>query len=417
LNEQTLAKYHFLLPNIRIFAPRENESNMYKKISILIISCCWLLSIQAQQLSEKAEISLMTYDPLEELYGAYGHSSIHVFDPELRINYVYNYGTFDFDEPNFYMKFVRGKLKYKLSIQDYKGLISYSKRLNRTIREEVLNLSPAEKQRFFDLIHTNAQPENAYYLYDFFFDNCATRQRDLMVLTSADSLHFSASFIKEPQSFRALQKAFLQGSPWADFGVDLILGAKSDRIATPEERMYLPDELSLAFQNATITRNGKAAPLIKNSFFVMEAAPIVYENNFFTTPLFICWLLFFIVFIYTILTFKQEKNHRWFDHFWFIFMGIAGLVVALVWFGTDHKVTVDNWNLLWLHPFHLVAGIALFFAKARASWLKTYFKVLFVMTTLTLACWTIIPQNYHEAFMPLMLIFMVRSFYQMRRDA
>ena len=84
---------------------------MYKKISILIISCCWLLVVNAQQLSPKAEISLMTYDPLEELYGAYGHSSIHVFDPELGINYVYNYGTFDFDEPNFYIKFVQGYLQ------------------------------------------------------------------------------------------------------------------------------------------------------------------------------------------------------------------------------------------------------------------------------------------------------------------
>lgn len=396
---------------------------MVKKLCALLFLLSGLQVAFAQQLSDKAQIYLWTYDPIEDLYGSYGHNAVHVADPVQGINYIYNYGTFDFDEPNFIAKFVRGRLNYKLSVlrpknqQQYLAVLNFLKQGKKTITATPLLLDSLEKQRFFDLLEENAQPENAYYLYDFFFDNCATRIRDVLQNAVGEPLVFNETYVEEPLSFRELHKRYMYGKCWTNFGIDFILGAKSDRKSEPGERIYIPDELKLYFENATIERNSEKKPLMGKDINVIQSAPLTPEENFFLSPMFVFWVLFALIGGYTFLTFKnKEKNHRWIDHIWFILMGLAGLFVLLMWIGTDHKVTVNNWNLLWIHPLHLIAGVALFWKSARNGWLKNYFKIIFILTALTLACWLIIPQYFNPAFMPMMLIIMIRSYYQMTRN-
>ncbi len=388
---------------------------MMKKYLLIALFGLFSFGLSAQILSNKAEISLWTYEPIADMYGAYGHNAVRVFDPVRNINYIYNYGTFDFDEPYFLAKFVRGRLNYKLSVvrptnnKAYNYFLNYLKNSNRTILETPLLLDSTARQKYFDLLETNSKPENAFYLYDFFFDNCATRIRDILVIAAGDQIDFDANYIEKPLSFRDLHKQYMGGRDWTNFGIDIIFGIKSDQIATPEERVYLPRELKLAFENASITTNGKKQPLTGEDRIIVKSPPVELKSNFWLSPLFLIWLFFGGVLIYTILTY-QKTPRFWFDKFWFLLTGIAGLIVFFMWFGTDHKVTVDNLNLLWLHPFHLVAGIALYSAKARAGWLKKYFKIIFILTALTLASIPILPQYFNPAFIPMMLIFMLRSY-------
>lgn len=375
------------------------------------------MSLFAQTLSKSAEIYLWTYEPVEELYSSYGHNAVRVYDPEQGINYIYNYGTFDTGTKNFYLKFAQGKLNYTISaikISDsrvYRNfLMQLEKVYQRTITENVINLDSTERQAVFDFLENNLRPENREYPYDFFFDNCATRIRDILVQEVGENLQLHGDPADKPMSFRAIHKSFMDGKAWVEFGIDFLLGAKSDRIATPEERMYIPSEMQKAFKNSFIERNGKKIPLLGADHYVVQSAPIVQEDNFWTSPLFFCWLLFAAVLWYSIRTW-QNVSYR-FDKFWFIFVGLLGLIVFLMWFATDHRVMVNNWNLLWVNPLHLVVGISLYFAKARNGWLRWYFKITFAVTLLTLAGWAIVPQYFNPAFVPLMLIIVLRCYYQ-----
>lgn len=385
---------------------------------ISIIGLGWASPLMAQTtlLSSEATISLWTYDPIEDIYGAYGHSAVHVHDPVEGFHYIYNYGTFDFDDPDFIAKFVRGRLNYKLSVvrapneRAYRGFLRRLQQLGKNINQNQLQIDSTQRQSFFDLLEENARPENAYYLYDFFFDNCATRIRDQLVTASGEALYFDDAFIERPLSFRELHKQYMDGRDWLNFGIDFILGGQSDRKSTPEERVYIPMELKKTFDNAYLqSSDSTRIPLLGESQLITRAAPIVMETPWYFSPMFIFWMIFAIALLLTVMSYGKTFQHRWFDHIWFILLGLGGTFVLLMWVGTDHKVTTENWNLLWIHPLHLVAGIGLFFKKARIGWLKYFFKGIFVLTALTLASWLIIPQYFHPAFMPMMLTIMLRG--------
>jgi len=393
---------------------------MSKKIFFTIISICYLTIINAQQLSPSAKVYLWTYAPDVALYSSYGHDAIRIHDPQRSLNYIYNYGTFDAGTDNFYLKFAQGRLNYTISairIENNRVYNSYIARLGsygKTITENEIQLDSVQRQAVFDYLENNALPENREYLYDFFFDNCATRVRDILVEVVDSNLHFGIPEIEKEQSFRDMHRSYMEGKPWAEFGIDFLLGAKSDRITTPEERMYIPQEMYRTFKVSKINRNGQQIPLVGEDSFVCESDPVDTSENFWTSPLLVFWVIFGLIFFYTINTWYSKRNR--FDKFWFFLMGILGLIIFLMWFATDHRVMVNNWNLLWLNPSYLVAAFALYSANARKSWLPTYFKVVFALVTLTLGGWIIIPQSFHPAFMPLMLTIILRSYHQIKKQ-
>lgn len=393
---------------------------MNKKIFLTIISVCYLAILSAQQLSPSAKVYLWTYAPGAALYSSYGHDAIRIHDPEQSLNYIYNYGTFDDGTDNFYMKFAQGRLNYTISAirinsnQVYKSYVNRLGLYGKTIKENEIQLDSIQRQAVFDYLENNALPENREYLYDFFFDNCATRVRDILVEVIDSNLQFGIPDVGEAQSFRDMHRTYMAGKPWAEFGIDFLLGAKSDRIATPEERMYIPQEMYRTFKVSTINQNGELIPLVGEDSIISESAPLDLSENFWTSPLLVFWVIFGLILFYTVKTWESVSNR--FDKFWFILMGILGLVIFLMWFATDHRVMVNNWNLLWLNPTYLLAAFALYSSNARKSWLPTYFKIVFGLVTLTLAGWLIIPQSFHPAFMPLMLTIILRSYYQIKKS-
>ena len=137
-----------------------------------------------QNLSDRSVVSLLTCSPGTELYSIFGHCAIRIHDPVNEIDKIYNYGTFDFDSPNFYMEFIKGKLFYFLSVSNFTFFKTTYIRMNRSIYEQVVDLSMDQRQSLYQYLENNHLPENRYYLYDFFFDNCATRIRDAFVKSS-----------------------------------------------------------------------------------------------------------------------------------------------------------------------------------------------------------------------------------------
>ena len=364
------------------------------------------------------EVSLLTADPGTELYSSFGHSAIRLREigPDGR-DLVFNFGTFDFDTPNFYGKFATGKLNYMLSVVPYDRFIIEYDYYKRGLREQVLDLN--QEQKDFLLQHLDAQyaPERRFYKYDFFYNNCATKIRDAFDIAMGEQLVWSDS-VKEEKTFRNLIDEFVLPLPWADFGIDLALGAVIDRPATELEKQFLPIYMEQAFANATIVENGVSRPLVKQSRVLLEY-PKEEGQQSPLNPSVVFWLLTVVFAALTLYGFKKGKLMKGLDVALFGTVGILGLVVAFLWFFTDHSATIWNWNILWAFPGHLVLVWGLL-ARPNATWISSY--LLFVMgaTVMTLLFWIFGMQSFSPALIPVLLLLLLRAnflFYNRKKVA
>lgn len=311
-------------------------------------------SLKAQPLSPSAQVSIITVAPGNELYSSFGHIILRVSDPSLGIDRPYNYGTFDFRTDNFYVKFLRGTLPYTLTVGDIYREMAYWQYENRSAREQILNLSPAQKQRLFNALETNYLPENRQYQYKFYYDNCATRPVDMLVKACGDSLRFNNA-VDTTRSFRQWMNDYLGKQPWAQFGMNLALGFPSDERANAYQVMYLPNNVFAQLSKATIRQpNGQLAPLVQREQSLFQASQIPpKEIPFLLDPNVIFAILGLLIAGLTIRQCQQGKVSRTIDRWLFGFVGVCGWFLFLLWVGTDHGVTAWNPALLYLMPLHM----------------------------------------------------------------
>lgn len=377
---------------------------------ILLLSSLQLLSqrIGSIPLTEDSRISMLTCSPGEDLYSIFGHSAIRVTDPNHRLDMVFNYGTFDFSTPNFYVKFVKGRLDYILSTSDFFSFLYEYQVDQRWVIEQVLDIPLAEKQFLFDSLMINYLPENRAYRYDFFFDNCATRIRDVFY-ESIDSLVCNEiSFSDYDRSFRQLLIPYISHIPWIRLGINLALGSQADRKATGWEMMFLPDHMLDHFRYARL--NTEEAPLLfYPEVVILEGKDVPVRKTKLYDPQIIFWVIFVLGLIVTYLDMKTKRSNRWFDSVIFGFSGLLGLLLTFLWFGTDHSVMGNNYNLIWAMPLHLAAVYLMATGKA-SSLVRKYFFVISVLLMLTVVGWRVLPQELPQPLLPLILLMILRSF-------
>lgn len=370
------------------------------------------------QLTEGSHISLITCGPGEELYEGFGHTAILVYDPMLGIEKVYNYGTFNFNQPNFYLNFTRGNLLYTLSVSRFGGFVRSYMSYGRSVREQVLNLTLEQRQAVFGKLEWNALPENADYLYDYFFDNCSTRPRDVIEEALGGIIIYDSSHVEMPRkSIRELvDRCIKRDMPWGDLGIDICLGARIDRPATAREYMYLPDELEKAFDHAVIATPEGAMPLVAEKRVIYDAPPKVVEKSWFAPqPLFVALLLALALAV-TLLRMARFST-AWIEGTVFALTGLLGWSLLLLWFGTNHTAAANNWNLLWAFPGHLVFGIALF-RRHRPSWTRGYAIFTIGISLLMLLGWNHLPQLLHYSlkFIVVLQLFLAVGVFRMSRQ-
>ena len=361
------------------------------------------------QLSDKAKISVLTLGPWQgQVYTAFGHSAFRVYDPVNNIDDAYNYGVFDYNRPNFYLNFARGHNIYKLGVMDYKNFEYSYIYYNRYIHEQVLNLSQDQKQRLFDFLQWNALPENQEYLYDYFYDNCATKIPEVILEVFGDSVVFDGSYITTDYSFRELTDLYLTEQPWGDLGIDVGLGLPTDKIATPYEYMFLPDYVESGFNHDTILHNSVSVPLVKETNIIYESFPEDHSPGFFQPlTVFTIFLLGALYVSYRDL--KRRQITMAFDAVLFSILGLLGIALLLLWTITSHHAAAKNFNLLWALPTHIVAVFAFI---RQPAWLRTYFLAVVVLTGVLLITWPVLPQKLHYSLIPLVVAIGVRSFTQ-----
>jgi hypothetical protein len=345
----------------------------------------------------------LTCAPGEELYSTFGHTALRVQDAAKGTDYVFNYGTFEFG-PDFYMKFIRGKLLYFLSVEDFKDFIYEYRLQSRSVQEQVLQLSCNEKQKLFAALQNNALEQNRYYKYDFLFDNCTTRAGDIVTKNTSSPVVFKNILPKETPTFRNLIHSYLNAGHeyWSKLGIDILLGAKLDRKVTNREAMFLPDYLLKGFDSATVVNH----PLVNPPQTVLQMPSPLKENSFFTPGVVFTLLLIIILAISFIQSGWAKMVISIFDFLFYFILGLAGILLLFMWFGTDHKVCQNNYNLLWALPTNVVMA---FFVHSKKAWVKKYFKVVFWLTVVLAVTWFFLPQQMNNALIPIVLLIVYRS--------
>lgn len=382
---------------------------IYIYILIILSGLLFSENIQAagEKLSPVADVSIITCSPGEDLYSVFGHSAIRISDPMNNIDYVYNYGTFDFGTPNFYLKFARGKLDYMLSVEYFKDFIASYIEEKRSVWEQTLDLTHSEKQKLFDLLETNAKPENKYYKYDFFYDNCATRIRDIFQKALNNKIVFPDLKGTKKLSFRELIDPYMEYQKWSDFGIDVLMGLPSDKTTRSEQYMFLPDELKNGFETAKIKNSERK--LVKSTTTIYDAKRSIVGTAVTFTPNIVFWSLFIIVALFSLLLWRKNPKRYWFDFFHFFIYGLLGILFLLMWIATDHKVTPWNLNILWALPSHVILAFFLL-KKNKPYFLSFYFLGTSLLTLVLILSYKALPQGLNMSTIPIMLTISLRSF-------
>ncbi|MDA8874537.1 DUF4105 domain-containing protein [Winogradskyella sp.] len=365
---------------------------------------------QSGQLSTNAEISVLTVGQGDNLNDAFGHSAFRVKDRNSGLDIVYGYGRYDFNTPNFYLKFVQGKLNYLMGKRKFSDFFELYRYYDRTIQEQKLNLSQDQKQRLYNYLINNYKPENRAYLYEFFYDNCATKIRDVANITSNLTITYPEISEEDKKTFRELIHEEVGHNTWGSFGIDIALGSLIDKKATKEEQMFLPIYIYKHFENAKLN----AKPLVKGVNTIYKSRDSNgYSSNFIFSPIVITTLLAFLILFFTYKNHKENTRSKWLDVSIFAVTGIAGVLLLLLWFGTDHTVTGYNYNLLWAFPLNIFV-IGQLFAKQIKNWFRSYLKFLVIMLTLMSMHWIIGVQVFALALLPLLVALFIRYIYLIR---
>ncbi len=387
---------------------------MTKKLLLLFLLLSGFIThAQFGSLSPAAEISIITIEPGSELYDKFGHSAFRIKDSLSGVDVAFNYGVYDFETPNFYTKFAQGKLLYELRVDYFHSFYQQYAQENRWIKEQILNLTPTEKQEVSDFLWNNALPENKKYKYDFFFDNCATKIRDVIQKVLGDKLEYKDDYLPKHLSFRDLIQQNLKANTWGSMGIDIALGAVIDRDAKPIEYQFLPNYIYEGAAHAVIHRNNNTVPLVKTSKVLFKSSPVPAESNFLSSPLFILGIIGLLIIIITYGDYRKKSRSRYLDVILFFFTGLIGVFLLLLWFATDHTATANNYNLLWAFPISI--GMVMAIAhKKTAHFLKRYVFLLLLLLVLMAIHWVSGVQVFAIALLPLLIALAIRYIYLFR---
>jgi len=328
----------------------------------------------AQDFGPNTKISLLTFGPGNDLYSKFGHSAIRLNDPSQGLDLCYNYGTFDFDTPNFYGKFVRGKLDYILSVDRTAPLLRYYKRTGREVIEQDIILDEVAVQGIAAFLIDNYKPENRTYKYDFFHDNCATRLRDII----EDQLEGQMVYKEIAESdrvYRDLLIEKLESVPLVLLGINLILGPNTDKAVDLRGGMFLPSYLM-----DNLDRYGRHT----DGEVIMDSKKLVFPErlefsgpSIFGQPALYAFLLFlFSIYAYLRGMFTSALNVV--GVFLLSLSVICGLLFSFMWLFTDHQTTYMNLNLFWANPLSIYFLIKISRKKVPSIVLNTQKVLLFL---------------------------------------
>ena len=345
------------------------------------------------------QISILTCAPGEDVYTAWGHTAIRIIDSSKQTDVVYNFGTFDFNTPNFLVEFVKGNLNYFLSADDFQNFIAEYQYYGRSIKEQVLILSDTEKIKWQNALQKNLEGNNRYYLYNFITDNCTTRVKDGFYQFATTQV--PPSNIK---SFRThvVEAPYQQGIPWIGLGIDLLLGAVSDQAPTAMQAGFLPD----LFFDQLAAQPGHIATTQNYDFTRTTGSKP-------TDP------IYYIIGLILVYLFVGKWNARWaviaakfLDVILLFIFGLGGLLLVYMSLFSLHTACHNNFNIAWIHPLYWIALVFYFMKPIWAGYLG---RIFFIASIGLIVVSYLLPQSFSISVYLLMGLSLVLNYRLIKR--
>ena len=341
------------------------------KKGLLYIVLTFILSVvnatagaQSMTNPDRIQISLLTCSPGKEVWAQYGHTAIRYYDKESGEDLAINYGIFSLDQTYFIPRFVLGMTDYRMGVQPMDMFLAQYSYEGRGVVEQVLNLSAEDKEVIYKALQENMKPENVVYRYNYFFDNCTTRARDMLV----NHLHGKVVYppAEEDATFRSMIHKWNNKYEWTQFGEDLLLGVNADRKTTKSEQQFLPENLRSDFDKARY--NGK--PLVKETNILLDAETEVAEPVFPLSPLSIALIFAVISLVMMLFSYRRQQVYWAWDLALMLISGLMGIIFFVMIF-SQHPCVSLNFILLFFNPlplFFLYSTIK----KKKVIWWKIW---------------------------------------------
>ena len=376
--------------------------------------------------SVKVRIALITCDPGPDAYQMFGHSAIRVTvidNPQYDI--VYNYGVFDSRRDNFIYAFVKGETDYVLAAEPAEWFFSkYNDGFGINVYEQVLNLDHDQKWKLVKMLENNALPQNRTYRYNFLYDNCTTRARDIIekaVEQEGGEIVYQGNVNQNTDtSFRDLIHVYTNNAPWLQFGIDFLLGQEVDKKRSDRELMFLPLRLKKHIATANRFQKMDIKGLVVQQEITKEATTDMNTTpDFPLSPLVTFSIVLMITIALCLFDIKRGKLSLWADIAGLFVRGLAGFIIAFLFFFSKHPAVGSNWLILAFNPlaFFIIPDIVF------SNWQQRFMKAvkirgkkydIFELVNLAVLVFTLVLfvlplQRLNIAMLPLVLTLLIRS--------
>ena len=342
---------------------------------------------QTYPLSPHSKISILTCGSGEELHSIFGHTGIRIQEPSRGIDVVYNFGMFDFNTPNFYLKFVKGDMQYYVANSSFEHFM-YSYRMeNRSVFEQELNLTTEQKQKLFDNLNQAVFSEGRFYTYKFIDKNCTTMVVDKINDELGKPVIKKVGNVEE--SYRDVLNPYLANLFYEKLGINIIFGHRTDEKA---EQLFLPIELLKSLEQLEV--NNK--PLAGKTVTLFQQDVTLLSNSWWNT---IYTFLLFLVLVVV-------SNRNWIYLLFLFLLGSLGIFLSLVGFYSLHREVLQNYNVLLFNPF--LIGIVYCYIRKNLIWFKRIF--YFVLTSFSIYLMFMLNKTHLFQMLPILLTIVIILF-------
>ena len=326
---------------------------------------------------DSIEVSLLTCQPHDEVYSLYGHTALRWHNLRTGLDIAFNWGVFNFKAPHFVARFVFGLTDYELGAYPYNVFQEEYKHFGSMVTEQVLNLNGEEIMRLEGLLQQNLQSENRIYRYNYFYNNCTTKARDIIEQCVNGEVKYAEREDFTP-SYRDMVHEMTRNKRWAQWGNDLLLGINADQPTTLRQQEFLPHNLMYDFDRAQIYENGIYRPLVKERRIAVPAGVQIIKKEFPVTPIQYFCMMLVIGIIFFIMEWRKKGIYIYWDALLMVISGVIGIVLFLMLF-SQHPTVSLNLQIILFNPIHW-----LFLWPVIRGKKTIYWKILAVLCVLFL---------------------------------
>lgn len=300
---------------------------------------------------DSVDISLLTCQPRDAVYSLYGHTALRITCKDSGIDYTVNYGLFSFSKPYFILRFVFGLTDYEVGACSFDDFKYEYESVGCGVRQQVLNLTAEEKLAVLKALDVNLLPENRTYRYNYFYDNCTTRVRDIIINGVRGKVNYREDY--RPTTYREMIHSYNENHRWARFGNDLLLGVKADEKISFAQHQFLPFSLSDDFEKAFVTDSaGRVRRLVSQTKWAVPPGAVAVDTDSMPSPRTCALIMLALVIGFCVLDYRRGRITWAFDAFLMTLSGLAGLILLAMVFSSHPTVSL-NLQILLLNPLAL----------------------------------------------------------------